>query len=478
MIAVLFGISMRPAYAQTSSACPGLGADRQPLDELYQNVNGAASATDDPGSHSYRTNQNSTASLIGTVSNGIYGPGCTVGNTAAVRAMPEEERRAGLLNSMSTAMTAMFYDPISVDIPTHYANMLLPREWREGVDFPAYAATGDGAPSSRSAIDFYNDLNINKLWGISFSISMLGFIIVLLYAGFMIMFRTKIGGQAVVTVSMSLQNMVIGIFLALASYALGGFFINLSKYLVLVVDGLMTGGPFNDFRTVFIMTPFTLIGKLGGAIDFGGAPGVKIDLFNLTGSFFESLGSILVWFIARIIVAFMVFTAGFKIFFSVFTTYARMLIDIIMAPIYFMVASLPGKQDGYMGWMKKMFKNSLVMPMTFLIVNLAIFISRVNIPSGASPITAVTGGAINLGDGGTSGICAGGITDCPDLNDMLLQSAGPKLIVAIMILLMAPAASSILDELLGTGASKAASAASDPIKKAASGVPLVGGFFK
>jgi hypothetical protein len=114
-----------------------------------------------------------------------------------------------------------------------------------------------------------------------------------------------------------------------------------------------------------------------------------------------------------------------------------------------------------MGWVRKMFKNALVPPMIFLFVNLALFIAKVDLGSG-SIIESISGGAISSGG----------------VEDSFINAAGPQIIIAVMIFLMAPAASNILDELLGTQPGKASKEASDPIKNAAKGAPIVGGFFK
>ncbi|WKZ30298.1 MAG: hypothetical protein QY314_00810 [Candidatus Dojkabacteria bacterium] len=454
----------------------------RPSAKIYEEADMNASASGDEQPHSLRSGSVNWMNQLVIADTLFYGPESAHGCTAQVQAMPEEQRNAGLLKFTGQMVTMAFFAPIQVDIPTHYAEILLPKEFRSVVDYPAYAESPPLDSWNTNAAAFLGtgtsgiELGISKIWGLSFAFAMMGFVIVLLYAGFMIMFRQRLGGQAIVTVSMSLQNLVIGILFALASFALGGFFLNLSKFLIIILYGMFnsegssSGLLPNGLAAIINLTPLALLGRYGdilGAINLGEYLGIETSGSGFLGLptdidiRFDIVGAI-VHVLSKLILAVMLFTAGFRVFFTLFTTYIRMILDIILAPVYFMVASLPGKQDGYMGWIRKMFKNALVPPMIFIFVNLALYIASIDLGENASIVESISGGAI-----GATGI-----------EDSFLRAAGPQLIIAVLIFLMAPASSNILDELLGTQGSKAASAAADPVKKAASGAPIVGGFFK
>lgn len=440
---------------------------------FIQSNNIAIAVGQDTTANNLTTNANNfTSTLINTYSI-LYGPQTLIANSKYKDLVSPELAQAGILPTINNTMAQAFFNGPTVDIPAQYAEMLLPKEFRSTADGSAYAGVDNQPPTFENASDDLNKVGIGRLWGISFALAMLGFVVILVYAGFLIIFRQKIGGQTTVTISMSLQNLVIGILFSLSSYALGGLFINLSKYLVLLLSNLMTstlsGADGKKFQAVFLSGPFALLGHInefGGLFDSKSSAAylktLRFDINDL-GATFTSAASFTVWFVVRIVFAGLIAMAGIRIFITVFNVYARMIIDIITAPIYFMISSLPGKQDGYMGWVRKMFKNSLVLPMVFFLVNLALFINGFGSESG---ITNITGGALNVTNGGSG------------LPDAILNAIDIRSLVGIMLLFMAPSASTILDELLQTQPSKAAAATEKAVTSGLNSAPVIGRFTK
>src|SRR5690606_1275712 len=64
-----------------------------------------------------------------------------------------------------------------------------------------------------------------------------------------------------------------------------------------------------------------------------------------------------------------------RIFWIVLTTYIKMVIDIVLAPLLLMISSLPGKQSGFNTWLSRMFKNSITIPIMFAFVNVAAYMA-------------------------------------------------------------------------------------------------------
>src|SRR3989344_6452806 len=83
---------------------------------------------------------------------------------------------------------------------------------------PAYAAEGIG----------FNALKpVQKVWTVFRNISYVGFVIVFVIMGFMIMFRAHISPQAVATVQDSIPRIVVALILVTFSYAIAGLFIDI-----------------------------------------------------------------------------------------------------------------------------------------------------------------------------------------------------------------------------------------------------------
>ena len=409
--------------------------------------------------------------------------------------------RYGLLNYTYTYMYASFFQMPGADIPSTYANLLLPKELRPSSESLVYAA-GGSPPDGRNATEYLGDIQINNLWGISFGISMLVYTIVLVYAGFIIIFRQKVGGQTVANVGMAIQGLVLSLIFSLASFALGGIFINLSKFLVIVLAGLLSSTlQYSDgaaFEPTYISSPLSIIGGNHASLfDFADIGNIftragetatgsnACDSWDITcrlnntfnpitiiGNQFEALieavGGAAIYILVRLIGAFVLFTAAFRIFFVIFSTYARMVLDIILAPIYFAVNAIPGNQSNYNSWLAKMFRNSLVLPFVFVIVNIGLYImalDNVALSTTHDAVQSITGGATQ-GDA--------------SITDFVLTFAGPGYLVGMVFLLMAPSLVGVLDELLNTGKKQSAAVgkAGEAAQKALGSTPLVGGLFK
>lgn len=390
----------------------------------------------------------------------FYGPEAVNPTSSMVRDLPDAYKKAALVPSTYQGIGYAFYNGPSVNIPGHYASMLLPKEFRGNLESTTYAQSG---PTTQNAQQYLDYLGINKMWQVTFSLAMFGFVVIILIAGFMIIFRQRIGGQTVVTVSMALQNLVLGVIFALASYALGGFFLNLSKFLILILDGLMQAAIGSGYRGTFLMGPFSLLTGSTTLEDM--FRDIQPDTCYITdlGACISGALNFVVGLIPLAIVALILLIAGFRIFMTIFTTYARMIVDIILSPLYFMISSLPGRQGGYMNWLKKMLKNSLVLPGMFFIVNFGLLIiSGKIVATGQNAITSLTAGAAT-GDATT---------------DLLFSIVEPHIVVGVVFLLMAPSVPSILDEMLAVQNSKAVGGGVDAAKKTAAGLPIVGSFFK
>ena len=437
---------------------------------------------------------------IATAYTRLWGTDC-VPDSKVISSGLDSRLRYGLVQySVNTAIYA-FLDVPGVNIYGNYASMLLPKElFQDGGS--AYAQSQQ--PDTTTATSYLKDMGLNKLWGISFTIAMSFLVVVLIIAGFLIMFRSKVGGQTVVTISMALQNVVIGALLALASYAIGGFFLNLSKYLILVIafmfestfkgSGYQTiymSGPWNIASQFFVTTVWgtassnwntwteSLKNGFFATMDTVGALENKGDWFGAIQQAFtgalqtvgDAIAFPLLFAVAKIVLGGAILIASIRVFWAVLSTYIKMLIDIIIAPVIFMLSSIPGKQSGYSAWLNRMMKNSIAIPLMFAFLNVAGYMAIAVSTSatgcsgaGKSLLTCVTGGMMPAGThGGT---------------DWLLLAVGPGAMVAVVMLNMVPTVPSFIEELMSAKSSGAVGKAWGDVKKNLQSLPAIGGLFQ
>lgn len=457
-----------------------------------------------------QNNKASTSSLVTGVVNMFGVVECNpAGTLPSGQLLPDELKYGGLVPSSTTAMTNAFYIGPTANVAGMYANMFVPKQFLPNGGSAFAASTSSSAPTSVTATAYLQDLGVAKLWGISFTISMMFLVGVLIVAGLMIMFRSKAGGQTVVTVAMALQNVIFGSIMALASFALGGFFMNLSKYLVLALGAMFSsflattpaggisysnvffGGPLTIFQTFGALITVGSIqndltawwqklgtGMFGTLFQIQNDPPLSLQNLDQLGHAFQFIfqgatdigGYLMVYFVARLILGGAILIASIRIFWTVLTTYIKMLIDIILAPIIFMMSALPGKQQGLTSWIERMFKASISVPLMFAFVNVAAYMSISIAGSGlcggatGSLLTCVSGGALPSGAHTTT--------------DVILAAVGPGAIVATVLLFMVPTVPAYVEELFSGKAGKGFSGSWDGVKKSLQGAPVIGGLFQ
>ncbi len=353
--------------------------------------------------------------------------------------------RAGLINTTDEQVTALLYNPPGVDIPSHLA-----RQWIPGAD---------GASVSVLAADtgysHLQDLGVEQVWLMFRNIAYVGFVLILVATGFMIMFRTKIGGQVAVTVMNSLPSILVGLVLVTFSFAIVGFAIDISRLVTRVIDNQLDGalpgfdsvpigGPLQMARDAFgsatgatWATPQT--GFLSGAIK------VLVDI--VTGS---------LKIILTVILGFVALYAAFKLFFTLVMSYIKIVMDLVLGPIYLLIGSLPGGKTNVTNWIKRLLVNSLVFPFVFLIINLFRYIGSPNI---TNPL-----------GGNFSGFMGGGSST----GSPVIQLKGAIILAGYFVAASAP---TLVEDIFQLKQSPGSAKASQDIQKSASKIPLVGGLF-
>lgn len=221
----------------------------------------------------------------------------------------------------------------------------------------AYAQTG--------GIGFNALSPVQNVWGAFRNISYLGFIIVFIVIGFMVMFRSKISPQAVATVQDSLPRVVVALILVTFSYAIVGLMIDamfvILNVLINALDQaqLINAGVVNS--TVINSNVFSVVinsdKEIFGAV-FQAINGIINSMVSgAFGKFLGGIGGGVVAIMAGIAMLFIMF----RIFVMLLMSYISIIILTVFAPFILLFQALPGS-NGAKEWFKQIGANIAVFP--------------------------------------------------------------------------------------------------------------------
>lgn len=243
---------------------------------------------------------------------------------------------------------------------------------------PVYAQTGIG----------YDALTpVKSLWTVFRNASYIGFIIVFVVIGFMVMFRAHISPQAVATVQDSIPRIVIALILVTFSYAIAGLMIDfmfliLNVIINLLGNGSLGGQPIIDSakasNVVFSKSIFHVI-----VSSWTGIVGTTADALSQILSDVVNLGDIsklLKWTIGGIgglIVGIAALFIMIRIFMLLLMAYVTIILLTLAAPFFFLIQALPGN-NGAKAWFQQMGANISVFPTVALMIIFAGVISGIS----------------------------------------------------------------------------------------------------
>lgn len=401
----------------------------------------------------------------------------------------------GALGSVANLITALYETP-----PAKTSEYIAEMGKGLGIVKPVLAQVGGSGNQVLSPI--------LTLWQISRNIAYAAMILIFIVIGFMIMFRTKINPQTVISAQAALPGLVIGLLLITFSYFLAAFLVDMTFVGTRVVakvyentviekgsvDKLLKDGnvialfsdimsPFNGQgrETVVNTTADTVealkkdstfgqiinnVSFLGGCLiglqmapdikaefkPFGigvgidvGKAAAKVASCTLGGGLVALLSNTpwaggLIGLILYVVLTIALLIALFKLLFSLIISYISIIITTIFAPFYFLVASIPGRQEVASTWFKTLIANILVFPAVFAALVFAAYIIGIK----TDHIRAV-GNGLSF-SGGTVPLLAG------------LSSDFLRIILAYGILLISPTIPDAVKEAFGVKTSPLAGA--------------------
>lgn len=292
----------------------------------------------------------------------------------AIGDLPSAQGGIGTVASLTNSMYA--YRPASTG---YYLAYLKEKGTFPGVK-SAYAQTGFAVQAFSPII---------RLWELSRNIALLGFTVIFVAVGFMIMLRSKIDPRTVVTLQQAVPKLVIGIILVLFSYALVGLVIDVVNVGTRAIATLLQ-------QQGFIAQPR----DPGNATEASGRLSILLNanifalfqqLYNVDNlviaigdlSEFNTIASVLKFDqlisgggITRTVLWIAMFVAVIRTFFMLLTNYLIITFYVIFAPFQFLVMALPGQGD-FTGWLRKLLSRVLVFPVAFFMLAFgAIFLAK------------------------------------------------------------------------------------------------------
>lgn len=283
----------------------------------------------------------------------------------------------------------------------------------------------------------YNALQpVQKIWTAFRNISYVGFVIVFVIIGFMVMFRSKISPQAVATIQDSLPRIVVALILVTFSYAIAGLMIDV-MFLILniAINALVQAQLIDLERSQYVFRDNVFSVVWGSWKDsFGAVYGALRTLINDAIDLPLGFDSVLSWAgggIAGLVVGIALLFIMFRIFLMLLMAYIMIIILTIAAPFYFLIQALPGN-NGARDWFKNMASNVAVFPTVALMFIFAGMLGGIN------KLGGIGGGAIDPGKVGQFPLFVGGLE-----TDAIGQFIG------IGILLITPTAADLVRNAIG-----------------------------
>jgi len=341
---------------------------------------------------------------------------------------------------------------------------------------PAYAQGGYGYEAMTS---------LRLIWSASRNMAYFLMVVLLVAAGFMIMFRVKINPQTAVTLQMMIPKIIISLILVTFSYAIAGLVFDLVYLIVTLVIALfgtaMGGNPavFSDLPNaikfftnsefkyvwVYFFTPILLLMASGGPLALIGS---MVGLGAFIGVLTAVIGIIFIIFFSWTLL---------KIWWMLVKTYLMLMILIIIGPWQIVTGLLPG-QKGFSSW----FRNVVAHASVFVVVPLMIFFNAVMWrPRFLSFLTTIFDELLNPLTGlgwafnpiGTPNAGIGALADLPKLPFMNTSGFVLQFFLGYAILSLTPKVADMVKEALKVPAFKYGSAfgeALTPITSTAGGI--------
>ncbi len=379
---LFFGVMNVYAQEDESTEDVKINVDYEGQKEFSNTVNQVESGQDDMNTNRNLQFLDTAAVIISVVSPELMVDAETLQSNAKIPA----DMKIGLTGIADNMFTYAYSNAPSVNLIAHLGN-----EWVPGYEENAtgiYAA--DGGYSS--GYDELTESGITYLWQKFRDMAYVVFVIVMIVIGFMIMFRSKLGGQTLVTIGNTIPSVIVGLILVTFSFAIAGLIIDLGGLLTSFIRSMFSTGQETDIISIGRLGP--LIGSIftgslntDGTFGFGitsaitdfikanswEAGGIASTFLNpiaapLVGGAVIGVGLIAV--LLLLIVLGVVLVAAIKLLIVLYKAYFGVLINVVIGPLQILIGSFPGQKHMITNWFLSVLRNVLVFPVVLAIVNM------------------------------------------------------------------------------------------------------------
>ena len=264
---------------------------------------------------------------------------------------------SGIVGGLGYMMGSMYANPIASS-GTYIADVL----------DSAHIAT----PAYAQGLGFASLDPILPLWKNFRNLAYLFFVVIFIVIGFMIMFRTKIGGQTAVTAQQAIPQVIISLLFVTFSYAIAGLLIDAMYIVMILILGIFgeNFGTGNDnILSYNIINLFGMLWKAGPAnVDTNIAiTNQFLSGFSGSSNSVTTALGFLSGLMLTLLLAVAVLIGSVRLFFELLKSYASIILSVVTSPVTLMFGAIPGK-NVFGPWVKDLIGNLLPFPTVLVVV--------------------------------------------------------------------------------------------------------------
>ncbi len=288
---------------------------------------------------------------------------------------PSDPTRPGLTGTIIASLTTQV-----VGLQDGCGNQVLTGLVPQSGNFVAYLYSDPMMPSSKEYIaDLLGNTGLSPVqhafaqgtgytamspflpfWKVFRDVAYSLYIIMFVVVGIMIMLRTKISGQTIVTIQSALPNLLITLILITFSYAIVGFMIDLMYFLIYFLVYLVSAAGIISDPTKLITrfmsySAWSVIFAGRNSIISAVAASIRAVLSGLGTGVLGAAGSVVgfvsIFGIGYLIVAIAFAIAILKLMFALVKAYVMLIVQTITAPLQLLMNAMPGSKS-FSTWLK------------------------------------------------------------------------------------------------------------------------------
>lgn len=459
-IILFFGVMN--VFAQETEV-PKLNVNWEGMKAYYNLASGTKKDEDNMTSFAGVSATNTAWTILSTMAPNLTEGGKDIEGDSSI----PEDMRGGLLGTADSFVNYAYTNQPNVNLVAHLGN-----EW-----VPGYKESTSGlyaAEKKQSGYDELMDSGISNIWARFRDLAYLFFVVVMIVIGFMIMFRSKLGGQTLVSLGNTIPNVIIGLILVTFSFAIAGVVIDIGGLITNFLASIFKGDLVsienvgNLMKSVFTSGTTEVSGIVAasgaGSIALGAGLGSLATAIGgsavlaILGPAFGFVGLIGILLVLALLG--IVFVGVIKLLITLYKAYFGILLGVAIGPLQIMMGTIPGQNHMTMNWLLGIVRNVLVFPVVFFIVNAP------NLLIGEGDIILNFPEKLTYADPNSTGM------------DINATSGFLIFVLKVFVIYLAAQAPKYIEAFIPNTSSKATGDAGAAAKMSLSKIPLVGALFK